>query len=181
MTLTVQTLQGDVAGANSYATLELMKAFHAERGVDLSPHSDDRLSQALVLATDFLDSRYSFVGVPLDDLQGTACPRYLPEATVNDLLTTVQWTALTKACCMLAYRSIVRPAGLMPDPTLDATGQRVAKKTTKAGPVESSVEYVPTDPSALDANVPSYPMVDLLLKNVGLLKARASGGTLARA
>jgi hypothetical protein len=81
---------------------------------------------------------------------------------------------------MLAYRALVKPTGLMPDPSFDATGQKVAKKTVKAGPIETSVEYAQAPANTVDANVPSYPAVDLLLKNAGLLR-RSGGGTLARA
>jgi hypothetical protein len=191
MAIIVQTHRGEVENANAYVDVALMKSYHAERGVDLSSYTDDRLSQALVLATDFLDSRYSFIGVPLRALQGTQCPRYL--STHNDnarfpqdyntlepayLITTQQWAALTRACCQLAYRELKKPNGLMPDPTFDGTGQRVSKKTTKAGPVETSIEYA--QGSAMDPLVPNYPAVDLLLRNVGLLRSRASG-TIARA
>jgi hypothetical protein len=173
MALTVQNLQGGVVSANSYASLELMKAHHAERGADLSSFSDDRLSQALVLATDFLDSRYSFVGVRLSDEQGTACPRFDVTEGPNDLLSSAQWTALTKACCMLAYRDLKKAGGLMPDPTFDATGQAVSKKTTKVGPIENTVEYTPSP----EAAIPSYPAIDLLLKSVGLLRRTRVGGS----
>jgi hypothetical protein len=184
MALTVQTSRGDVDSANSYAGLELMKSYHADRGVSLAPFTDDLLSQALVNATDFLDSRYSFIGSPLRAQQGTQCPRYLTDRTAEHflrdfstlepayLLTTPQWTALVRACCMLAYRHLKKPGGLIPDPTFDATGQKVAKKTTKAGPIETTVEY--QDGSGATA-VPSYPAVDLMLKNVGLVRSRSSG------
>ena len=184
MAFTEQNQQGTVDNANSYASVVVMKAFHADRGTVLTPYSDERLSQALVRATDFLDSRYSFIGEPLRSEQGTQCPRILngpgasyPYETAHRL-TGLQWVRLIQACCMLAYRDLTLPAGLMPDPTFDATGQKVSKKTVKAGPIEKTVEYAPS--TAPDANVPSYPAIDLLLKTAGLLNSR-SGGTLTRA
>jgi hypothetical protein len=183
MTLIVQDDRATVEGANSYVDLDVLKAYHTTRGVDLSSYPDERLSQALVLATDFLDSRYSFVGVPLRAKQGTQCPRYLEERggsrfpqdynTLEPgyLLTTMQWSAIQRATCQLAYRELKKPGGLMPDPTFDATGQRIKKKTSKAGPVESTVEYADSP----DGLIPSYPAVDLLLRSAGLLNSRNSG------
>jgi hypothetical protein len=187
MALTKQTHAGDVDNANSYADVASMRAYYADRSVDLSPFSDVLLSKALVEATDFLDSRYAFIGTPLRALQGTACPRYLQDGTgrsfrdANTLeqawaLTTPQWAALTKACYQLAYRAVKKPNGLLPDPVLDATGRQAVKKSTKAGPIESTVEYAP----GADVNIPSYPAVDLLLRNADLLMSR-SGGTISRA
>jgi hypothetical protein len=186
MTLLVQDDRATVEGANSYVDMAMLKAYHTTRGVDLSSYTDERLSQALVLATDFLDSRYSFVGVPLRAKQGTQCPRFLEEhgstrfpqdySTLEPgyLLTTMQWTAIQRAVCQLAYRELKKPGGLLPDPVLDSSGQRVKKKTTKAGPIEKAVEY--DGPVDL---IPSYPSVDLLLKSAGLLNSRG-GGTIGR-
>jgi hypothetical protein len=188
MAITVQTQQGTTNNANAYAGVDAMKAYFADRGVSLASYSDDQLSQALVRATDFMDSRYQFIGGRLSPLQGTACPRYLRDGErlsfpqdVNTLepsylLTTAQWQAIERACIRLAKRALVSP-DLMPDPTYDATGP-LKKKTIKAGPVETSKEYG-DKPPRFDADVPRYPEIDLLLRNAGLLASR-SGGSLAR-
>lgn len=191
MALAVQTHRGDVDNASSYASAADMRAYHGARGTDLTSYTDTVLEQKLVLATDFMDARYAFIGSVLRPLQGTQCPRYLDGGRSGDffandihtlepahMLTTPQWQVLVKACCMLAYRALTKPTGLMPDPTFDATGLAVKSRTTEAGPIKSAIVY--QDASSFSDSVPSYPAVDLLLKNAGLTRSR-SGGSLSRA
>jgi hypothetical protein len=186
MTLTVQTKDGTADGANSYVTVAAVRGYYQDRGVDLSSYADPAVSAAVISATDFMDARYSFIGQPLRALQGTACPRYLEAGQrenyprdVNTLeptylLRTAQWQAIERACCQLAYRHLTK-GNLLPDPAIDSTSQRVKSKTVKAGPIETSTEYQDAPAGKPDADVPSYPAVDLLLRNVGLLRSRNSG------
>lgn len=189
MAITVQNQQGSVAAANAYADAAAFKAFHQDRAVSVSAYSDSAIEAALIRATDFMDARYQFIGARLNPGQGTACPRYLPDGersyprdvqTLEPgyLLTTEQWNAVVKACIQLGYRALVKSGGLLPDPTIDGTGQRLTRKTVKAGPVETTKEFAVSNRA--DANVPSYPEVDLLLRNTGVLASRAFG-TISRA
>jgi hypothetical protein len=191
MAFTVQQQDGSAAQANSYAEVAFVRAYFTDRGVDLAAHNDAAIQAALVTATDFMDARYSFVGTPLKANQGTQCPRYLPDTWggrryLHDahtlepayLLSQQQWETLKKACAQLARRALVQPV-LMPDPAFDASGQKVKSKTVKAGPVETSVEYADAAPG-LDATVPTFPAVDLMLRQAGLLVSRM-GGTIGRA
>lgn len=170
MAFIVQNQQGAVEGANAYADVDFMKSYHTDRGVSLSAYTDEQLSQALVRATDFLDSRYSFAGISVSTTQGTQMPKTHTGSA--------QWVVLMRACVQLAYRALLSP-DLMPDPKFDVLG-RIKSKTVKAGPVETSVEYMEPVSGRFDASVPSFPAVDLLLRNAGLLASRY-GGSLGRA
>ncbi len=189
MTLTVQQYDGMIDNANAYGSVAGMQAYCLTRGLSLGAASDERLSQGLVDATDFLDSCYSFIGDQLRGTQGTACPRYLPSGsrshTLRDvnllapayLLTPRQWDVLVAACYQLAQRSLTSP--LMPDPTRDASGLTVVEKTVKAGPIETTKKFADRGSSSAKL-VPSYPLVDLALRNAGLI-ASSIGGTISRA
>lgn len=65
MALKVQNSQGTVVGANAYITLAEFKSYHDDRGNDYSGFTDPKISAAIVLATDYLDTRFSFLGVKL--------------------------------------------------------------------------------------------------------------------
>jgi hypothetical protein len=187
MAIKVQTHEGTTADANAYASEAAMRAHFTERGKDLSSYNAAAVESALIRATDFMDARYTFIGQRLNPSQGTACPRHLPNGSMsylNDihtleptyLLTIAQWQAIERACIGLGYRALT--STLMPDPVRDASGQRVLKKSIKAGPVETSKEY--SAGKGPDSDVPSYPEIDLLLKVNGLLVSK-SGGTISRA
>jgi hypothetical protein len=185
MALTVQKYDGTVDGANSYGDVLGMRAHFTDRGVTLASSTDDQLSVGLILATEFLDGRYAFIGEQLRGLQGTACPRYLEGSgrahSMRDvnllapayLLTTRQWQVLVAQCYELARRALAGP--LLPDPTRDASGLTVVEKKTVAGPIETSKKFGEAGGRGAEAVVPLYPSVDLSLKNAGLLVSRASG------
>ncbi len=192
MTLTVQVQAGTVDDANSYGVVADMRAYYLARGTSLVSYTDDQLSSALIRATDFLDSRYSFIGEQLSGDQGTMCPRYLSGSNQRGhnlrdinllapayLLTNRQWQAVVVACYQLAKRALTA-ANLMPDPTRDGSGLELIEKSVVAGPVETTKKYSPSRAGQRDATVPLYPEVDLGLRNAGLLVSSASG-SLARA
>lgn len=65
MTLKVQNSYGSVASANAYITLAEFKSYHDDRGNDYSGFIDAKLENAIIKATDFLDTRFNFLGIKM--------------------------------------------------------------------------------------------------------------------
>jgi hypothetical protein len=104
MPLTIETGAG-VAGANSYATTEELKAYAANRGLTLPP-STKTLENALILACDKLES-YRFKGSKTSTAQDLAWPRsgvYVEDAAdpLDDALIPAR---IKMAQCQLAVES----------------------------------------------------------------------------
>ena len=171
MAFTVQNENGTVPNANAYVSVEEFKSFHADRGGNISAFTDEQIEKAVVLATDFLDTRYSFVGEQLNLDQGTQFPRHIPGSASRDARRGLP-RALKQAACLLAARAL-GGATLLPDPTYNPGGAVVAV-SKKVGPLETSTQYAAPGAGAAPA-APQYPDVDLLLKNAKLL-----GSTLSR-
>lgn len=166
MTIKVQDEHGSIEAANSYADVAAVRAYWSDRGVDLSAKTDAELASALVKATDYLDARYRWVGYQLYRMQGTQWPR----GGVTSFLRGLP-PALVSATCMLAQRALTKP--LMPDPTFDASGQRVESKLTEVGPIKTQVKYVA--PTGVKSMTPEYPEVTLMLQAAGLIASGNSG------
>ena len=78
ITLTVEDGTG-LANANTYVALADADAYFANRINDTWLNgTDDQRSSALIQATQYLDSRYTFKGVPLTDTQALQWPRQAP-------------------------------------------------------------------------------------------------------
>lgn len=166
MTIKVQDEHGSIEAANSYADVAAVRAYWSDRGVDLSAKTDEELASALVKATDYLDARYRWVGYQLHRLQGTQWPR----GGVTSFLRGIP-PALTNATCMLAQRALSKP--LLPDPTRDASGQRVESKLTEVGPIKTQVKFAQVN-SPRDL-APEYPEVTLMLQAAGMVGSGNSG------
>lgn len=169
MAFTVQNDSGTVPSANAYVTVAEFKAFQDDRGGDYSAASDEQIEKAIVRATDFLDTRYSFVGQQRTADQGTQFPRFLAgrefESYEKSPLSGLP-RALKGAACLLAMRSL-SGSNLLPDPSFSVGGQ-VTGVRKKVGPIETETTFAETSP-ALQQEAPKYPDVDLLLRNAGLL------------
>lgn len=175
MAFTVQNDSGSVAQANAYVTVAEFKAFQDDRGGNYAAYSDSLIEKAVVRATDFLDTRYSFVGVQRDVGQGTQFPRWLEgkefSATYVKLPQSGIPRALKHATSLLAMRSLGGVV-LLPDPTFNVAGQVVGVKK-KVGPIETDTQYAEVAPG-MQQEAPKFPDVDLLLRNAGLLGATGS-------
>lgn len=167
MAFTQQDNDGTVDGANAYTDVTTVQAYWADRGVDLTARTDPELQVAIVNATTYLDGRYRWVGYQLRRLQGTQWPR----GGVTSFLRGLP-PALVTATCMLASRALTGKP-LMPDPTFDASGQRVAEKLTEVGPIKTQVKFA--DTTGVKSMTPEYPEVTLMLQAAGLIASGNSG------
>lgn len=156
MTFVVEDGTG-LANANSYISVPDADAYFADRGIAAWTGSNTVKEQALVRATDFIETVYGqrFRGSVVTESQALSFPRYI---TDEDEVP----TSLKRATCEYALRAL--SATLLPDPTVDATGLPLLGKTTIVGPIETTVKYGGNVP-ALTKN---YPAADMLL--TGLIR-----------
>lgn len=166
MAFTVQDDGGNVPGANSYATVEQFYAHHVDRGAaEPNEYPEADVQRALVLATDYIDSRYTFVGERQAANQTTEWPRYNAEDASGHLRLGLP-DEVVEACCELALAELQSPGALFPSVSQDATGQSVKRTRTKVDVVETEVEY-------FDAaqRPPVFNRADWRLRRSGLVDA----------
>lgn len=145
--------------ANSYASIIEADTFHSERGdegwsaLDLSVRE-----QKLIKATDYIDARYRFKGVPDTNPQALANPRFEEEGL---------HPALVKATIMLAAR--------IDELSFERNGQDgiVSESKTLAGVGNKSTTYSskPSDP---------FPFITSLLSEIATRRSAAAGNIYLR-
>lgn len=163
MAFTVQDDNGLVAGANAYVTTAYVRAYHLDRGVDLTAVLDPALQVAIVLATSYLDARFTFLGCRRNAAQDTEWPRRDAYDRDGYVITGIP-KAVKQAVAELANKA--RSATLMPDPERDATGRTVLSKSESVGPLSESVTYA----AGGAFTFPEYPLVDRILIGAGLIR-----------
>jgi hypothetical protein len=176
MALVLQNSTGTAVGANAYVTYAEFTAWHDERGTDYSSYDQTGVEQAIIRATDFLDQRYTWLGKQLTEDQTTAWPRSAVYSPGGALLSGLP-TALKRAAFELAFRALSGP--LWQDAPTDESGRTIARKKEKVGPLEEETEYANGGGAA---SAPSFPAVERLLKQGGLISSLGTGsdGTLWR-
>ena len=164
MALTVQDDNGSVAGANSYVTVAEFKAYHTDRGNAFTA-TDSAIEKALVGASDYLDTRFSYIGKRLRGReQTTEWPRY-NAFDKDDVAVSGIPVEVKEAVAEYALRALDAP--LNADPVQDG----IVKITKKLDPMESTIEY----DTELLLEFPEYPAADLKLTRAGLVKTRTTG------
>lgn len=176
MALIPQNDAGTVAGANSYGDLTFLITYWEERGyafpqVTAGPpamtqeQADAAISAAGVVATDYMDGRWTFVGERISEDQTTAFPRRGGPLSGVPLPVKQAWAE---------YTLIVANGGSLEGaPERDATGARVVSKFEKVGSIAQSVEF-----ASGGAYVrPQWPAADNILKKRGLVQ---TGGRIYR-
>lgn len=169
MTLIVQDDTGLVEGANAYVSVEDFRAYQDARARKYLD-DDDTIAAALIRATDYVDSRFHYLGKKLNArLQALQWPRM--SCYDRDRWPVVGVPQEVKdATCEYALRSMTTELAL--DPTQQPNG-RVIKTVDTVGPINSEVEYE----AGAVAPLPRYPAADLILKRGGFV---IQGGSLIR-
>lgn len=170
MAFTVQDDTGTVVGANAYIDTTFFDSYHGDRGNDISALTSQQKQQAIVKSTDYLDRRFRFIGIRLNDPQATQWPRAEAENADGRSVDGIP-TEVKQACAEYALRAAT--AALAPDPTQEANGATVQMHKQVVGPLEDTIEYANGGAYTL----PAYPMADYLLSASGLLRR---GKTLIR-
>lgn len=104
MALLVETGAG-IVGANSYLTVEELRAFATDRGLTL-PTDPTAVEALLVQAADFLDTK-QYIGTRLTDEQGLSWPRSGTKyQTTDDPVVYIIPANLKRAQCFLAIEAV---------------------------------------------------------------------------
>ena len=150
-----------LAAANSLATLDYADAYFEERGVTAWTGTDTVKEQALVRATDYMESRWGKRGRFRGQVQFPDTPQALSfprlyighDGAVPD--------DIKRAVCEYALRTLDGTA-LAPDPTT-TVGAQVELVRKKVGPLETETRYANGgNPSAVVLK--PYPAADMLVK-----------------
>ena len=174
MAFLVQDDAGSVAGANGYLSVEAFKAYHDDRDGDYVGVTDDEIQSAIILATDYIDSRFdrSFIGFQNTLEQRTKWPRSSAiDRDFFDHSDTIP-QVLKDATAEYALRST--SGDLAPDPETDDTNRTVTRKLERIdGVVTEETEYAETGSTAIFR---SYPVADAMIKRV----LKSTGNTVIR-
>jgi len=170
MAFSVQNDQGSISDANSYITVAFYKSYHTDRGVAQVinvVNTDGEIQSALILATDYLDSRYKFIGEKRVVDQATEWPRFDAE-DIDDNLVTGLPHQVEEACAELALSQLLSPGSLFPSVTQDPSGQGVKRTKKKLDVLELETEYFGSNATTA-LRSPVFYQADWRLKRSGLL------------
>lgn len=170
MPFVVQNDSGNAPGANAYTTVQEFRDYHTARGLDTSTYADPAVQAAIIKATDYIDTRFRYIGRPYIREQATAWPRFGGRDAAGWGLNGVH-QAVKRASHEYALRALTAP--LLPDPPADPSGRRVVMESSGVGSLRETKQYAHSGVS-----LPDYPAADQVLRNAGLVM---SGGRLVRA
>ena len=140
MAFTVETGSG-VAGANSYIDVAAFKAYHAERGNDVTAiEGSTAIQRLLVKATDYIEQQFGlrFMGSREFSTQPLSFPRVGLYSRDGVLITGIP-DRLKWAQAEYALQANSRELFLTPPAT--TTGGQVLRLREVIGPIETEVEY----------------------------------------
>lgn len=173
MAFTPQDDAGSVAGANAYIDLAYFTAYHTDRNVtnvvDGNYETAD-IQAAIIKATDFIDSRYSFVGDRKSRDQTTEWPRYDAEDRDEYLIFGIPHQ-VQEACAELALAELETAGSLFPTIPTDASGRQIKSQSSKLDVLESSVEYFGGDSGSASTRPPIFYTADWRLRRSGLVES----------
>ena len=165
MAFTLQT-NPPTPEANAYVSVAEFRAYHADRGRDLSnttTYPDATVQAAIVNATQYLDIRFEFVGYRVEADQTTEWPRSAAYNSRGDRQVGIP-RPVKQATMEYAYRALTSTDGLLADPDRDASGQFVKSRSETVGPISERVEF--SDHRGF--TMPAYPLADRLLLSQGI-------------
>lgn len=171
MALTLQDDSGTVTNANTYIDVAAFRAYHADRGNDVSAYDDTKVGQALIRARDYLDQRFKYIGFRFRgvNFQSTEWPRYNAYGR-DDLLIVGVPREVKDAQAEYALRALTMT--LNPDIQRDLSGRQVTSIDKELAGMKQSIAFSGTLPPSL----PEYPAADLKLRQAGLVRSSMSGG-----
>ena len=162
MAFVVQDPDTPTTDANAYISVDYFKAHHDQRG-NVYSASDTEIEQAIVRATDYQDTRWTFAGYRKDVSQSTECPRSGVEDPRTGFWLTAYPAELEEASAEYAMSALA--GTLYPSPNVDGTGRAVKKTRKKAAVLEKETEYFNPGQTAWTA----FPVADGKMKRTRLL------------
>lgn len=151
-----------LATATALCSVEFADAYFEDRRVTAWAGADEVKEAALIKATDYVEGRWGrlarnggrFLGsLQFPDVQALSFPRL--GISSDDAVP----VGIQKAVAEYALRALSAP--LQPDPVPDSGGRVLAEKTTKVGPIETSLKY---EQGAGLQTVQPYPAADAMVR-----------------
>jgi hypothetical protein len=146
--------------SNGYISVASFKAYHDDRGNSYATYSDALIEKAIVRASDYLDTRFSFIGIRRLVTQKMEWPRYNAFYHDGRIADSVP-IEIAEACAEYALRSLA--AALAPDPVSDTSGRMVTSETKEVGPISTSKTFARGGSAT---SFKPYPIVDATLKEL---------------
>ena len=130
-----------LSNATSYLSVANFKTYHTDRGNDFAPYSDTSIEIALVLATDFVDRRYRYVGIRAT---GRDQAREWPRQSAYDpddwlISSNSVPPEILDATAELGF--IALGESLIPNPSWDQTGNPLTESTDTVGNMRRTRRY----------------------------------------
>lgn len=187
MAFVVETGTG-VANANSYTSVAFYRAYHTDRGKDVSAQTDEQIQGYLVRATDFVEQRFGqrWQGLRKTVVQSLGFPRsdvYLDgvELSADAVPSMLQMGVAEYAFRASKYAELapdtpVPFARETPDGSAVPAAGVVVAESKRVGPIEKSVEYADPTAASNDWAIPQYPAADALI--LPLVAGGRSGRTI---
>lgn len=149
--------------ANSYNTIDFLDQYHTDRGNFTWTDESLAIKQAkAIIATDYIDVRFTYLGSKLKETQALEFPRdnlFLNRTELEGVPDIVK-----KAHAELAFIALTQ--NLFNTPSVSDRGLLLTKERTRVGPIEEEFEY---DAQLGIRTVKDFPIPDRLLE-------RLSGG-----
>lgn len=163
MAFTPQDDTGLVADANAYISIAEFDAYWTDRNDEATVELEDAVKEAAIIeATDYIDTRFCFKGLPLNsvaDGQLTQWPREYLYDSRGDLIEGLSYL-LKNATAEYAKRASA--SSLYIDQDVDSSGGQVIYKRERVeGAVEEETRYAE---GINQGTLKSYPAADRLLK-----------------
>ncbi len=162
MAFTVEDGTGEVAGANSYASVEEFEAYWDDRGFDHTVYTEPQIEYALVKATDYIELRFRNYFLGYRVVREPPQPLSWPRAGVvaHGVLVEGIPDQLKRATNEYAKRALELD-DLAPDPGgYDSTGGLIKVRERKVAAIEEKTEYEVGSGALLRP----YPAADSLLE-----------------
>jgi hypothetical protein len=130
--------------SNSYESVAEFNDYCSLRGLEITANYNDTDKQrALIKATEYIDLVKNFKGRRLLSTQALKFPRaYLKDPEFCGVYIEGIPSKLKYALSEYAYRELVNPGSLIPDPETDASGLQVQSSFEKVGPIEEKKTYL---------------------------------------
>lgn len=123
----------------AYATEAEYRAYWLARNVDVSAQTTAQVDAGLLIATEYLDDNYDFVGYRKDEDQANKWPRSAAYNSEGILLDQDNVPQKVKNCTIeLAYLQLTLSGGLEP---VDADGKVIKAERKRLGTLEKETEY----------------------------------------
>ena len=166
-TFIVKADNGGTDSANAYITTTFFRDYHRARGNEVqtisgTTYSTSDWQKAIVRASDYLDTRFSFIGIRRTASQTTEWPRYNVEDRNGFIVSDIP-EEVKEACAEYALISLTTT--INPSPTRDDRGQGVQSKMEKVDVLEEETVFATGDSFYL----PRHPAADLKLTRAGFV------------